>query len=108
MIVLKFENFINENKNNFLLELEEYLEQFPNDAKSWGDATDEVRDIARYAKEIYNEFNEDNQIEAMDFRSIKTPSEWNTKGKEYIFKVYNMMDNQSKEHFEKYIKGYIS
>jgi hypothetical protein len=35
--------------------LNNFLKKFPDDTKSWRNATDEVRDIARTAKECYNE-----------------------------------------------------
>jgi len=83
--------------------LVKFLSKFPDDAKSWKEATDEVRDIARTAKEYYNEL-ENKDINPCDFRSMKTPSEWNTKGKSYIFKVYNKMNAQTKVEFNKYLK----
>ncbi len=85
--------------------LKKFLDKFPNNAKSWADATDEVRDIARTAKEYYNEL-EGKNIQPCDFRSMKTPSEWNTKGKAYIFKVYDKMNPKTKAEFNDYLKRF--
>lgn len=86
--------------------LKKFLAQFPDDAKSWAKATDEVRDIARTAKEYYNEL-EGKNIQPCDFRSMKTPSEWNTKGKKYIFKVYDKMSAKTKVEFNDYLKRHF-
>ncbi len=86
--------------------LKKFLAQFPDDAKSWAKATDEVRDIARTAKEYYNEL-ESKNIQPCDFRSMKTPSEWNTKGKKYIFKVYDKMNAKTKVEFNDYLKRHF-
>jgi hypothetical protein len=82
-------------------QLIEYLNQFPNDATSWAQATDEVRDLARTIKEFYND-EELDKVEPCDFRFITKPSVWNTKGKNYIFEVYSKM-NKSKKSFDKYL-----
>lgn len=83
--------------------LKKFLSQFPDDTKSWSKATDEVRDIARTAKEHYNYYEKKN-IQPCDFKSLKTPSEWNTKGKKYIFKVYDKMNTKTKKEFNDYLK----
>lgn len=90
--------------------IETFLNQFPNDAKSWNAATDEVRDLARGAKQFYNELDLDlleEEVEAgqgqqpLDFRAFKTPAEWNTKGKAYIMEVWTKMSEATKEDFFK-------
>lgn len=48
-------------------------------------ATDEIRELARYIRIYYNlcilNVDEDSEdgLNPIDFRAIKTPSEWNTK-----------------------------
>jgi hypothetical protein len=84
-----------ESKKQNLLE---FLNFFPNDAKSWGQATDELRDLARMARITYLEV-DDKEFEPLDFKTLKTPSEWNTKGKLYIFDMYLRMSDEAKKEF---------
>jgi len=70
--------------------IEKFLEQFPTDATSWRQATDEVRDLARASREMLNEY-DDITVEAVDFTAIRTPAEWNTLGREAILRNYDMM-----------------
>ena len=70
--------------------IEKFLEQFPTDATSWVQATDEVRDLARASREMLDEY-DDTKVEAVDFTATKTPAEWNTKAREAILRNYNMM-----------------
>ena len=70
--------------------IEKFLEQFPTDATSWVQATDEVRDLARASREMLDEY-DDIKVEAVDFTSTKTPAEWNTKAREAILRNYDMM-----------------
>lgn len=81
-------------KNNLL----KYLELFPNDAKSWNQATDELRDIARMSRITYLEIDE-KDYPALDFKQLKTPGEWNAKSKSYIKDMYNRMSNKAKKEF---------
>ena len=87
--------------------LNKFLKIFPDDAKSWANATEEVRDIARTAKEYYNEY-ESKNIKPCDFRTFTKPSEWNTKGKKYINKVYEKMSANTKKQFNKYLKDFFN
>ena len=73
-----------------LNKIEKFLEQFPTDATSWVQATDEVRDLARASREMLDEY-EDIKVEAVDFTAIRTPAEWNTLGREAILRNYDMM-----------------
>jgi hypothetical protein len=84
-----------ESKKQNLLE---FLNWFPSDAKSWGQATDELRDLARMARITYLEVDE-KEFEPLDFKTLKTPSEWNTKGKLYIFDMYLRMSDEAKKEF---------
>ena len=73
-----------------LHKIEKFLEQFPTDATSWSQATDEIRDISRASREMLNEY-DDIQVEAVDFTATRTPTEWNTLGRESIMHNYDMM-----------------
>ena len=70
--------------------IEKFLEQFPTDATSWVQATDEVRDLVRASREMLDEY-DDIQVEAVDFTATRTPSEWNTLGRKAILRNYDMM-----------------
>ena len=70
--------------------IEKFLEQFPIDATSWVQATDEVRDLAPASREMLDEY-DDIKVEAVDFTATKTPAELNTKAREAILRNYNMM-----------------
>jgi len=70
-----------------------FLSLFSDNTNKWSDATDEIRDLSRTAKEYINEFDLnlcDDDIEKglgrqpLDFTILKTPSEWNTFGKKHI------------------------
>lgn len=95
------------NKDQLPTHIEKFLSQFPDNAQSWDKATDEVRDMARWAKEHINELDmnlteheyEEKGYPALDFRIIKTPSEWNTKAKQYIRDAYNHMSERTRERY---------
>ena len=53
--------------------IEKFLEQFPTDATSWTQATDEVYDLARTSREFLDEY-DDVKVEAMDFATLDTPA----------------------------------
>lgn len=66
-----------------LKDVEEFLDKFRDDETSWRGATDELMDIARLTREYLEEY--DNiKVEAINFKRLKTPSEWNTTWKKYI------------------------
>ena len=94
---------------NTFNELKKFLSQFPNDADNWKEATDEIREIAKLAKEYYNEYDlelDNNDVDALkplDFNKLNTPSKWNTKGKEYIIDIYDKMSAKTKKEFIKNI-----
>ena len=73
-----------------LHKIEKFLEQFPTNATSWREATDEVRELARASREMLDEY-DDIKVEAVDFTAIRTPAEWNTLGCEAILRNYDMM-----------------
>lgn len=93
--------------------LKNFLYGFPNDTTYWSDATDEIRDMARKSKEIYNEIDldvlEDDEkaLQPLDFRQLKTPSEWNRKGKEYIMNTLNLMSDRAKNEFFDYFSDWL-
>ena len=69
-------------------QLREKLETlYPLNATCWSQATDEVRDLCRYARNVLD-LDED---EAVDFRNLNTPSEWNTVGINGIIAFYERM-----------------
>ena len=70
--------------------LENFLEQFPTNATSWSQATDEIRDLSRASREMLNEY-DDIQVDAVDFTATRTPAEWNTKAREAILRNYDLM-----------------
>lgn len=86
-----------------------FLAKFPDDARSWAEATDEIRDMARTAREYHTELDKDmlfdewetnpNAPQPLDFRKLKTPSEWNTEGKKYIIDTLDKMGKQAVDEF---------
>ena len=90
----------------FTSKIEKFLDKFPDDASSWANATDEVRDMARAAREHYNDmelnvlYSDPKALQGLDFRAFKTPAEWNKKGKEYIRSVYSKMKPKNRALFE--------
>lgn len=88
-------------------QLDAFLSEFPDDAQNWGQATDEIRDTARWAREFYTEIDLDGSPDdweknkeipqPLNFRSFKTPSEWNTQAKKYIVDIWNKMSEQARE-----------
>lgn len=90
--------------SNLPSNLENFLNGFPNNATNWGQATDEVRDIARIVRQAHNELDldlcegDEGTVEALDFRSFKTPSEWNTKAKAQINETWAKMGSWAKEN----------
>lgn len=84
--------------------LKAFIAKFPNNAKSWAQATDEMRDLARELREYYNEQNdlaegEKGYIDGLPFREFKKPSEWNTKAKKQILSTWKKLSKEQKEDF---------
>ena len=83
--------------------LENFLEQFPTNATSWSQATDEVYDLARTSREFLDEF-DDVKVEAVDFATLDTPAKWNSVCCEAIWHNYDMMSPRTQllffERFE--------
>lgn len=86
-----------------LTNIKKYLSQFPDNAKNWGEATEEIRDMSR----VIANFSEDDNIKRLNFRELKTPSEWNIKGKKFILDTYNKLSENQKENFYDYFKHWF-
>ena len=86
--------------------LDKIFDQFPDDAKDWSQATDELRDISRTAREYIGEY-DNKEVKALNFKSFNKPSEWNTESKKYILKQYGDMSAECKKAFEKYLKDHF-
>lgn len=105
--ISKFDKFIAENNNDFMSKLNLFFSKFPNDATNWKYATDELRDISRAIKELNNELSSE-KVEALNFKELNTPSEWNSKSKEYILDVFSKLDEYGKKQFIEYFYNYFS
>lgn len=82
-------------------ELRQALEaSFPLDATSWRQATDEVPDMARMAREHRGICGG-----GVDFREIETPSEWNTRGIDSIVGHYEQMNDGARASYLQKIDG---
>lgn len=69
--------------------------EFSPKATCWSQATDEVRDMCRDARERAG-MPED---QAVDFRAFNTPSQWNTQGIAGIVKFYGMLAPEQRATF---------
>ncbi len=84
--------------------LNTFLKKFPNDAKEWDKATDEIRDVAKLIRDAYNEQvlnvleNEDGYIKGLEFRDFKTPSQWNTEAKKQILHLWILLPENVKKN----------
>lgn len=81
-------------------DLNKFLEQFPDDATSWRNAGGEIQDICRTLREYAEEY-DGIKLEAVNFRSIKKPSEWNKKAKEFINTNINKLSKHTLDYFLK-------
>ena len=83
--------------------LENFLEQFPTNATSWSQATDEVYNLARTSREFLDDY-DDVKVEVVDAATLLTPAEWNTVCREDILRNYDMMSPRTQllffERFE--------
>ena len=69
--------------------------QFSPKATCWSQATDEIRDMCRQARNMAGQPEE----HAVDFRALNTPSAWNTQGIDGIVKFYNMLTPANQAEF---------
>ena len=81
--------------------IEKFLEQFPTDATTWMQATDEVYDLARTSREFLDEY-DDVKVEAVDATTLRTPAEWNTVCREVILRNYDLMRPHTQLLFHDY------
>ena len=70
--------------------IEKFLDQFPTDATTWTQATEEVYDLARTSREFLDEY-DDVKVEAVDFATLDTPAKWNSICREAIWRNYDLM-----------------
>ena len=84
-----------------LNKIEKFLEQFPTDATSWSQATDEVYDLARISREFLDEY-DDVKVEAVDFAILDTPAKWNSICREAIWRNYDLMRPHTQLLFHDY------
>ena len=70
--------------------IKNYMAEFPNNATSWAQATDEIRDLAHSVRTTYNECREAD-IKSLNFRSFKKPSDWNTNAKKQINQIWKKL-----------------
>lgn len=98
--------YINEGKHTFknIEDVEKYLSNFKDDETSWKGATDEIMDIARWSREHLEEFDGIKQ-DAIAFKNLKTPAEWNKTYKNYILDTMKKMSDSTQKEFIKYING---
>ncbi len=87
-----------EYRESYLVACALKYKRFPKGAGNWSLATDEIQDLARTTREILEDC-ETIIVEPIDFTAIKTPAEWNTKGRDYILANFDRMDNASKKMF---------
>lgn len=59
--------------------------RFPRNATCWSQATDEIRDMARDARQMLE------HEDPIDFRNIHSPAAWNQQGTDYIIMKYLLM-----------------
>lgn len=78
--------------------IEKFLDRFPNDAKSWADATDEVRELSRSSRTFLEEAH-NVILEPVNFASFQSPSEWNKQGKASILNNWIKMNDRTKQEF---------
>ena len=90
-----------------LHKIENFLEQFPTNATSWSQATDEVRELSRASREFLDEY-DGIKVEAVDFTAIKTPAEWNTLGRESILRNYDMMRPRTQQLFYEQFENWFN
>jgi hypothetical protein len=79
-------------------------QQFPIDTICWSNATDEVRDMSRAARQIL----ELSELHAVRFDTCRSPSEWNLHGTASIVRWYKQMDATQREQFCDQFKHWLN
>lgn len=89
--------------------LDKYLSSFPDNATDWNQATDEIRDICKYAREFYNEYQGeiDGYVQPLNYKSITDPSDWNTLSKLYLEEIYSKMNQETKEQYISFVTDHF-
>lgn len=97
-------NYINEGKHTIknVDDVEKFLAKFSDTETSWKGATDEIMDIARWSREHLEELDGIKQ-DAVVFKNLKTPAEWNKTGKNYILDTIKKMSDSTQKEFIKYL-----
>lgn len=72
---------------------EEMQRRYPINATSWSQATDEVRDLARYAREVAGL----DESWAIDFSALRSPGEWNAVGIAVMISYYRLANDEGKQ-----------
>lgn len=84
--------------------LKNFLNHFSDDATCWSEATDEIRECAKMIRESHSEFV--GEIEALNFRFIPTPAEWNKRAKNFIVKYWPELPVQQKKEIDDFISNF--
>lgn len=104
-MIVNFFDFINESNSELPESVEKFLAQFPDDSDSWADAGDELRDLCREIRELYNNYvvdvleDDPKALKPLNFRKINSPQEWIKKSKDYIRTNFAKLNKEGKEEF---------
>jgi hypothetical protein len=79
------------------------LAKFPANATCWSQATDEVRNMSRMAREELG-LDED---AALNFRALTTPARWNLRGAESAAAFYAQMNAKQRRSYLANIEGWL-
>jgi hypothetical protein len=71
------------------------VKKWPLNANCWSQATDEIRDMSRAAREMIGY----GLLYAVDFRQCGSPADWNTRGIQSIVWLYKRMDHEQRARF---------
>ena len=109
--MLKQVPFVNEgsgpedqNRAMIIKKVSEFLKDFPKDATSWAQATDEPADLYEYLWEMYVDIL-DGAEPAVPYRNTsraKTPAEFNTKFHNGIMELLNAVDQSTLNSFVRF------
>lgn len=80
-----FEAFINEKRT-----LQDFLKDFPLNAKTWNDATDEIVSLADHIEDEL-------EIDSTNIGRSKTPSEWNKKHRKRVLNGWKKLSDKQKK-----------
>ena len=92
-------------KNSLPTSINNFLAGFSENATSWNQATDEIMDLARITREYSND-QLDTNILAIDFRSINTPAEWNTRYKNQVREIFPTLPTWAQEEIIEKVKSW--